>query len=117
MTVKIGVYGATGYTGLELIALLERHPDVEIVFLTSESSAGQSLRQQWPTAPDMTLVSAADAPLAAMDGVFLCLPHTKSAPLAVRALDAGANAFFSKANSPDQLVEIIQNVMKIQKRR
>jgi DNA-binding NarL/FixJ family response regulator len=33
------------------------------------------------------------------------------------ALEAGANAFFSKANSPGQLVEIIQNVIKIQKRR
>lgn len=91
MTVNIGVYGATGYTGLELIGLLEKHPAAEIVFLTSESSAGQSLHQQWPLAPDTTLVSAADAPLDEVDGVFLCLPHTKSAPLAVQALDAGAN--------------------------
>ncbi len=89
MTVKVGVYGATGYTGLELVGLLEKHPGVEIVFLTSESSAGQSLRSQWPFAPDMTLVSSAEAPLGDVDGVFLCLPHTKSAPLAVRALAAG----------------------------
>lgn len=89
MTIKVGVYGATGYVGLQLVELLQRHPDVEMVFLTSESSAGQSLRQHSPLAPDVTLVAAADAPLDAVDGVFLCLPHTKSAPLAVAGLDAG----------------------------
>ncbi len=89
MTIHAGIYGATGYTGLELIRLLERHPDVEIAFATSESSAGQSLRQSWPLAPDLTLVASADAPLDAVQTVFLCLPHTKSAPIAANALALG----------------------------
>jgi len=88
MAIKVGVYGATGYTGLELVQLLAGHPDVEIAFVTSESSAGQSLRQNWPLAPDLRLVAAADAPLNAVDSVFLCLPHTRSAPLAAQALAA-----------------------------
>jgi N-acetyl-gamma-glutamyl-phosphate reductase len=86
MPFKVGVYGATGYTGLELVRLLDGHPQAHIAFVTSESSAGQSLRQSWPQAPDLTLVTADDAPLNAIDAVFLCLPHTKSAPLAARAL-------------------------------
>ena len=86
MPFKVGIYGATGYTGLELVRLLDGHPQTHIVFVTSESSAGQSLRQSWPQAPDLTLVTADDAPLNEVDGVFLCLPHTKSAPLAGRAL-------------------------------
>ncbi len=89
MALKVGVYGATGYTGLELVRLLAGHPDAEITFVTSESSAGQSLRQSWPLAPDLMLVAAADAPLSEADSVFLCLPHTRSAPLAAQALAVG----------------------------
>jgi N-acetyl-gamma-glutamyl-phosphate reductase len=86
MPFKVGVYGATGYTGLELVRLLDGHPQTQIAFATSESSAGQSLRANWPQAPDLTLVAAGDAPLNEVDGVFLCLPHTRSAPLAAQAL-------------------------------
>jgi len=89
MNVRVGVFGATGYTGLELIRLLGSHPDVTIDFVTSESSAGRSLRQVWPLAPDLTLVKAADAPLGHVDAVLLCLPHTRSAPLAAQALAQG----------------------------
>jgi N-acetyl-gamma-glutamyl-phosphate reductase len=89
MSIRVGVYGATGYTGLELVQWLERHPDAQITFLTSETSAGQSLRQTWPLAPDLSLIAAAEAPLNEVDCVFLCLPHTRSAPLAAQALAAG----------------------------
>jgi N-acetyl-gamma-glutamyl-phosphate reductase len=87
--IGVGIYGATGYTGRELVGLLAGHPEVDIRCLTSESSAGQSLRESWPLAPDITLIPAADAPLAEVDAVFLCLPHTRSAPIAVQALAAG----------------------------
>jgi N-acetyl-gamma-glutamyl-phosphate reductase len=90
MSINVGIYGATGYTGLELIRLLAGHPQVSIRFATSESSAGQSLRQSWPLAPDLTLVTSAEAPLDAVQAVFLCLPHTRSAPLAAQALERGA---------------------------
>lgn len=89
MQVNVGVYGATGYTGLELAAILTRHPGVHIRFGTSESMAGQNLRQSHPLAPDVPLVRAQDAPLDEVDAVFLCLPHTRSAPLAVQALEYG----------------------------
>lgn len=89
MSISVGIYGATGYTGLELVKILDQHPQAELRFVTSESYAGQSLRHNYPTAPDITLVPAADAPLDAVDAVFLCLPHTKSAPLAAQALAQG----------------------------
>ncbi|MBN1202019.1 MAG: N-acetyl-gamma-glutamyl-phosphate reductase [Anaerolineae bacterium] len=89
MPIKAGIYGATGYTGLELVRLLEQHPNACIHFLTSERSAGQSLRQSYPLAPDIPLIQADDAPLDQADCVFLCLPHTRSAPLAAQALAHG----------------------------
>ena len=88
-TIPVGVYGATGYTGLELIRLLSAHPHAEVRFATSESAAGTSLRASHPQAPDLPLVKAEDAPLDAVQTVFLCLPHTRSAPIAARALAAG----------------------------
>ncbi len=89
MQIKAGVYGGTGYTGLELIRLLYGHPAVDLQFATSETNAGKSLRLSWPQAPELTLVSAADAPLESVDQVFLCLPHNESGALAARAVAAG----------------------------
>ena len=89
MTIQVGVYGATGYTGLELARLLDAHPEAHIRFATSESAAGTSLRQSWPLAPDIRLIPAAEAPLGDVDCVFLCLPHTRSVAVAASALAAG----------------------------
>lgn len=87
--IKAGIYGATGYTGLELMRLLHTHPEVEIVFATSESKAGTNLNASQPQAPAIDLVSSTDADLSTVDVVFLCLPHTKSAPTAAEAVSAG----------------------------
>ena len=45
---KIGVLGASGYTGAELVRLLLRHPRVEIALLTADRRAGQEMRQVFP---------------------------------------------------------------------
>lgn len=87
--IQAGIFGATGYTGFELVQLLTRHPHVTITFATSNSFAGQRLSALYPTAPDLPLMAAGDAPLAQADVVFLCLPHAAAAETAVRALDAG----------------------------
>ncbi|GAB4266783.1 MAG: N-acetyl-gamma-glutamyl-phosphate reductase [Candidatus Promineifilaceae bacterium] len=84
--IKAGIFGASGYTGFELVQILTRHPNVEIVFATSESSAGKCLTDLFPAAPELPLVAAADAPLDSSDVVFLCLPHAAAAETAVSAL-------------------------------
>ena len=45
---KIGIIGATGYTGQELLGILFRHIGVEIVFISSESNYGQKLSENFP---------------------------------------------------------------------
>ena len=45
---KIGVLGASGYTGSELVRMLLRHPRAEIVLLTAERSAGKAMRDVFP---------------------------------------------------------------------
>ena len=45
---KIGVLGASGYTGSELVRLLLRHPRVELALLTADRRAGQEMRDVFP---------------------------------------------------------------------
>lgn len=88
--IRVGIYGATGYTGYELVKLLQRHPAAEIAFATSQSHAGKTLADVFPAAPALPLVVGEDAPLDAVDVVFLCLPHAAAAATAVTALQSGA---------------------------
>lgn len=88
--IRVGVFGSTGYTGLELLGILARHPGVEIGFACSGSMAGRSLSEVHPQAPDIPMIAPDAAPLETVEAVFLCLPHAASATMARRALDAGA---------------------------
>lgn len=88
--VAVGVYGATGYTGAELIRLLARHEHVTLQFATSRSQAGRNLAQVFPGAPAVDLIDPVQAHPDQVDAVFLCLPHGESAEVAAAALGAGA---------------------------
>jgi N-acetyl-gamma-glutamyl-phosphate reductase len=77
---KIGVLGASGYTGGELLRLLIRHPRVEIVLLTADRRAGQEMRQVFPqfspyALPRLVSVEGLDWKKAALDLAFCALPH------------------------------------------
>ncbi len=87
--IRAGIFGATGYTGYELVKLLQRHPQVAMTFATSQSFAGQKLSDVYPQAPQLPLILGEEAPLDAVDVVFLCLPHAAAAETAVLALAAG----------------------------
>ncbi|PIT24620.1 N-acetyl-gamma-glutamyl-phosphate reductase [Snodgrassella alvi] len=49
MSIKIGIVGATGYTGVELLRLLAQHPAAEIIAVTSRSAAGTTLSDYFPS--------------------------------------------------------------------
>jgi len=87
--IRIGIYGTTGYTGVELVKILHRHPQVEIVFATSVSSVGKSLQDVFAAAPDILLIHPDNAPLDQIDVAFLCLGHGDAAAVAVKVLQAG----------------------------
>lgn len=87
--IDVAVYGATGYTGGELIGLLARHPGVRLRYAVSSSSAGRSLADVMPGAPDVLLVPPEAATLDGLDAAFLCLPHGAAAETALRLLAAG----------------------------
>lgn len=88
--IKVGVLGASGYTGYEVVKILERHPNAQLSFVTSESNAGETLDRIHAGAPPLNLIPMDEASFEGVDVVFLCLPHGVSAPTAVSALKAGA---------------------------
>ena len=77
---KVGVLGASGYTGAELVRLLLRHPRAEIVLLTADRRAGQEMRAVFPqfspfALPKLVAIDSIDWSKAALDLVFCALPH------------------------------------------
>lgn len=87
---KIGIIGATGYTGSELVRILTNHPDVEIAMITSESRAGELFSDVHPFLQgiaDQKLVSINQIDDYELDLVFLALPHGVSMDFVKRFKD------------------------------
>ena len=77
---KIGILGASGYTGAELVRLLIGHPRAEIALLTADRRAGKSMAEVFPQfapygLPTLTAVEAADWQALKLDLAFCALPH------------------------------------------
>ncbi|MCH5176803.1 MAG: N-acetyl-gamma-glutamyl-phosphate reductase [Prevotellaceae bacterium] len=77
--IRVGILGAAGYTGGELIRLLVHHPQVEIAFANSESNAGNAVTQVHEGLyGDTDLAFTADLPFDQADVLFFCFGHGKS---------------------------------------
>jgi len=93
---KIGVLGASGYTGAELLRLLLRHPGVEIALLTAERRAGKHMRQVFPqfspyALPKLLAIDAVDWKAQALDLAFCALPHATTQAVIKNLLAAAPN--------------------------
>jgi len=77
--IRVGILGAAGYTGGELIRLLLNHPDAEIVFANSESQAGLPVSSVHEgLVGDTDLRFTDQLPFSEADVVFFCFGHGKS---------------------------------------
>jgi N-acetyl-gamma-glutamyl-phosphate reductase len=77
---KIGVLGASGYTGSDLVRMLLRHPRAEITLLTADRRAGQEMREVFPQfspydLPKLVAIGGLDWAALNLDLVFCALPH------------------------------------------
>jgi len=90
---RIAILGATGYTALELIKILLRHPEAEIVAVTSRQEGQPHIAMIHPALTgrvDLRLEDLSPAEVAARaECVFSCLPHGASAAVIPALLDAG----------------------------
>ena len=91
---RVAILGATGYTALELIRILLRHPEAEIVAVTSRQEGQPHIAMIHPALTgrlDLCLEDLAPAEVAARaECVFSCLPHGASAAVIPYLLDAGS---------------------------
>src|SRR6266542_2667845 len=87
---SVGVLGASGYAGAELLRLLARHPDLEVSWAAGDSTAGQPLAARYPCLAaaygELTFCSVEEGLDKGADAVFMALPHGRSAAVASSAL-------------------------------
>lgn len=98
--IRVGIFGASGYTGAELIRLLARHPRVELVLLTADRQAGKPIASVFPhlafaDLPDLVALDAGAAD--GLDLAFCALPHgltqafVAALPETLRIIDLSAD--------------------------
>lgn len=76
--IKAGIVGATGYTGVELLRLLAKHPQVEVTVITSRAEAGVKVADIYPNLRghvDLAFTEPDVAVLGELDVVFFATPH------------------------------------------
>ncbi len=77
--IKVGIIGATGYTGVELTRILSAHPKAQVSVMSSHSYVGKRFSEVYPDKTDLVddylVAQDAKAMMAQSDVVFLALPH------------------------------------------
>jgi N-acetyl-gamma-glutamyl-phosphate reductase len=84
--VRVGIIGASGYTGAELLRIAAQHPEYEVVVATGDTQAGTRASSVYPSLavhyPDLVFSEFDEGATAGLDLVFLGLPHEASMALA-----------------------------------
>src|ERR1022692_343775 len=82
---RVGVVGASGYLGVELLRLCAQHPDLEVAVATAGHHGGIDVAQHTPSLaaiyPDLTYSPTDASELDGLDVVFVALPHGQSQSL------------------------------------
>ncbi|MCS7070707.1 MAG: hypothetical protein NZM00_04325, partial [Anaerolinea sp.] len=81
---NVGIWGASGYAGQDLVEILSHHPNAAIRYGTSGTYAGEPIPHT-----DLCYIKPEQATFDGLDAVFLALPHGVSAQTAAQALEAG----------------------------
>jgi N-acetyl-gamma-glutamyl-phosphate reductase len=90
--IRVGIVGASGYTGAELLRLCAQHPDVDVVYATGDTQAGTAAAALYPALagayPHLVFESFDADRCRGLDAVFLGLPHEASMALAPELVGA-----------------------------
>jgi len=131
---KVAVVGASGYTGLELLRILLRHPEFEVAAVTSEQRAGRPVGEVFPALRgrlDLAFEAVDPAALAGcVELAFTALPHAASARAVVALREAGVRvvdlsadfrlhsretyeAWYGPHAAPDRLAEAVYGLPEL----
>ena len=92
MSIKAGIIGGTGYTGLELVRLLHNHPNAKITHLCSRTNVGKAVAVEFPNLinyVDLDFIAADDNALFECDVIFFATPHGVAMNSVGKFLDKG----------------------------
>ena len=109
--IKVGIVGGTGYTGVELLRLLVRHPDVELAVITSRSEAGKGVAELFPNLrghTDLTFTEPDEGALKGCDLVFFATPNGIAMQQAPALLEAGVRVIDLAADFRIKDIELWQ---------
>jgi len=90
--IKVGIVGGTGYTGVELLRLLAKHPEVELRVITSRSEAGREVAELYPNLRghlELAFSQPDVGQLKSCDVVFMATPNGVAMTMARELVDAG----------------------------
>ena len=99
--IKVGVVGATGYTGSELLRLLSRHPDVQIQVVTSRSEKGKAVADLFPNLRGHIKLKFTDPEIAELEKctlVFFATPNGTAMTMVPTLLAAGVKVIDMSAD-------------------
>ncbi|URE45835.1 WD domain, G-beta repeat [Musa troglodytarum] len=122
--VRVGVLGASGYTGAEIVRLLANHPHFGITLMTADRKAGQSIGSVFPhliTQDLPNMVAVKDADFSNVDAVFCCLPHgttqeiIKGLPKGLKIVDLSADFRLRDINEYEEWYGLPHKAPELQK--
>jgi N-acetyl-gamma-glutamyl-phosphate reductase len=114
--IKIGIVGGTGYTGVELLRILARHPQSEFVAITSRKEAGTQVADVFPSLRgivDLAFSDPSKSDLRGCDVVFFATPNTVAMGEAKTLLDAGVRIIDLSADFRIKDVAVWQKWYKV----
>ncbi|MEQ9618233.1 MAG: N-acetyl-gamma-glutamyl-phosphate reductase [Deltaproteobacteria bacterium] len=116
MKIRVGVLGATGYTGAALLGLLINHPGVSVVWLTSEKFAGRKIQEVFPHLRNFLDTECRSVArlkeLEKVDLAFSCLPQGTSMHFASKMLDSGARVIDFSADFRFSRIDVYEGLFK-----
>lgn len=117
--VPVGIVGASGYGGVQLVRLLMNHPEVEIVYLGGKGSAGKSYSDIYPHLGDATNLVVEPVDVGAIaercQAVFLSLPNGLACKIAPELLSKGCKVLDLSADYRFANLETYQDWYKIER--
>ena len=117
MKIKIGVIGATGYAGAELVRILSAHPNAELAALVTQSYGGKAFCEVYPHLYKHVLTDCRELDIPSLvqevDVVFAALPHGHAVPVAREVMkcgnkfiDLGADFRFTSKDTYEQWYKV-----------